>query len=52
MIYAFLKVMFLEAGNYGEHYGLRRKKDSAGIYENIAAKHSWNAVSSPMFFRI
>lgn len=44
--------MFLEAGNYSEHYGLERMKDSSGIYESIGAKHSWNAVSSPMFFRI
>ena len=52
MIYAIIKVIFLEAGNYGEHYGLQRKRGEDGLHESIAAKHSWNAVSSPMFFRI
>lgn len=41
-----------EAGNYGEHYGLQRRKDANGIYESVGAQHSWNAVSSPFFFRL
>ena len=52
MAYAAWKVTFLEAGNYGEHYGLERTKDANGVYESIRCQHSWNAVSSPMFFRI
>ena len=36
-------IIFQEAINYVEHYGLSRKKDEGGIYEPIALKHSWNS---------
>ena len=35
LAYAAWKVTFLEAGNYGEHYGLERTKDANGVYESI-----------------
>ena len=43
---------WLEAGNYGEHYGLRRLKDENGIYESVNGWHSWNAPASPLSFKI
>jgi len=43
LAYSLLTVFFLEAINYIEHYGLRRKKDENGIYEPVNIKHSWNA---------
>lgn len=45
-------VFFLELINYVEHYGLRRRKDSRGIYEPITERHSWNSTSSSLLFRI
>ena len=33
----------LEITNYIEHYGLVRKEISAGIYEKMLPKHSWNS---------
>lgn len=33
----------LEAINYIEHYGLRRKKKSDGRYEKVGMQHSWNS---------
>lgn len=51
-LFAFVVVLVLEGGNYGEHYGLERKKDENGNYETIGCQHSWNAVSSPFFFRL
>ena len=36
-------ILLLEAVNYIEHYGLRRNKNSEGIYERMMLKHSWNA---------
>ena len=38
--------------NYLEHYGLQRRKDANGVYESIGCMCSWNAVSSPVAFRI
>ena len=38
-----LAIFFLEAINYLEHYGLRRKKLPNGEYEKVTIQHSWNA---------
>jgi hypothetical protein len=38
--------------NYLEHYGLRRFKSNDGILESISYMHSWNAMSSPVGFRV
>jgi alkane 1-monooxygenase len=38
-----LGVFFLEVINYIEHYGLRRKEVSAGVFEKVTIMHSWNA---------
>lgn len=35
--------LLLETINYVEHYGLMRKKNEAGIYENVLPVHSWNS---------
>ena len=50
--YSFVGIFFIELINYVEHYGLRRHKDSRGIYEPITEKHSWNSSSGPLLFRI
>ena len=56
-----LKFQFLHAAfglwyqcfaNYITHYGLLRNKDKNGIYESINKYHSWNFVSSPIYFRL
>lgn len=36
-------ILLLEAVNYVEHYGLRRRELSPGHYEPVAPHHSWNA---------
>ncbi|WP_345349176.1 alkane 1-monooxygenase [Rhodococcus olei] len=36
-------VVFLEAVNYLEHYGLLRRKLDDGRYERVAPRHSWNS---------
>lgn len=38
-----LAFSLLEAVNYVEHYGLRRKKIDEDRYERVAPHHSWNA---------
>jgi alkane 1-monooxygenase len=38
--------------NYITHYGLIRKQDKNGIYESINRYHSWNFVSSPVYYRL
>lgn len=43
LISAFGSIFYLEAINYIEHYGLRRKKLNDGTYEKVTIKHSWNA---------
>ncbi len=43
IFYAITTIIFYEAVNYIEHYGLERKLDSNGNYESIKPKHSWNA---------
>ena len=36
-------IILLEVINYIEHYGMQRRMTSAGIYEKVLPKHSWNA---------
>lgn len=43
LLYSFTVVIYFEAVNYIEHYGLERKLDANGNYESISTKHSWNA---------
>ena len=52
LCYTFWGIFFLELINYIEHYGLSRSKDKDGIYESITKMHSWNALSSPVMFRL
>ncbi len=40
---AFIGILLLEAVNYIEHYGLRRKKAASGLYERVQPWHSWNS---------
>lgn len=40
---AVFSIFYLEAINYVEHYGLRRKKLANGEYEKVTIRHSWNA---------
>lgn len=40
---AIVGVGLLEAVNYVEHYGLRRRKLPSGRYERVRASHSWNS---------
>ncbi|WP_296620919.1 alkane 1-monooxygenase [Marivirga sp.] len=40
---SFLAFSLLEAVNYVEHYGLRRKKIDENRYERVEPHHSWNA---------
>jgi alkane 1-monooxygenase len=51
-VYCFWGVIFLESGNYVQHYGLSRAKDENGVYESIKYKHSWNAASTLQLFRL
>jgi hypothetical protein len=52
MAYNCWGVLFLEAINYIEHYGLQRKADENGIYESINKMHSWNSKSGPVLIRL
>ena len=40
---ALFSIIYLEAINYLEHYGLLRKKLENGEYEKVNICHSWNA---------
>ena len=40
---AVFSFLLLETINYVEHYGLRRKKKSNGLYERVMPYHSWNS---------
>lgn len=51
-VYFLSSVFFLNLANYFEHYGLQRKKDKNGVYESITRYHSWNHVSSALYFRL
>lgn len=52
IIYNLWSSYMLQGANYVEHYGLQRLKDKNGIYESITRMHSWNAISSPIYFRL
>jgi alkane 1-monooxygenase len=55
IITAFFSVVLLESINYIEHYGLERKIQPDGKYENINITHSWNAphrVSNYLLFKL
>lgn len=48
-------VIYLEAINYIEHYGLRRKQLLNGEYEKVTILHSWNAphrFTNYIFFKL
>lgn len=51
-VYTFWGIFFLDLANYFEHYGLVRKKDKNGIYESISRYHSWNHISTALYFRL
>jgi alkane 1-monooxygenase len=51
-IFAAFGLWFQCFANYITHYGLQRNKDKNGIYESINKYHSWNFVSSPIYFRL
>jgi alkane 1-monooxygenase len=40
---ALIAVLLLETINYIEHYGLKRKKTAALIFEKVGYMHSWNS---------
>lgn len=40
---ALVSVLMLESINYIEHYGLQRKKEDNGRYEQVKTIHSWNS---------
>ncbi|MCB8914115.1 alkane 1-monooxygenase [Rhodococcus rhodochrous] len=42
-IQAVMAVIFLEAANYLEHYGLLRSTRPDGSFERVAPRHSWNS---------
>jgi alkane 1-monooxygenase len=55
VIQGFGGVLYLEAVNYIEHYGLERKETSLGVYEKVDITHSWNApqrFSNYMLFKL
>jgi alkane 1-monooxygenase len=37
-----IAILQLEAINYIEHYGLRRRETTPGVYEPATTRHSWN----------
>ena len=55
LVIALGSVLELESINYLEHYGLTRKKNPDGTYENVTIHHSWNAphrVSNYILFKL
>lgn len=55
LLSGFQSVIYLEAINYLEHYGLRRKEIEPGVYEKTNITHSWNAsyfVSNLMTYKL
>ena len=40
---ALVGILLLESVNYIEHYGLRRKPTTPGVYERVQPWHSWNS---------
>lgn len=51
-IHAVAGLFFLIFANYITHYGLERRKDANGMYESINKYHSWNFISSNVFWGI
>ncbi len=52
---ALSSIVYTEAINYIEHYGLQRKKLEDGSYENVSILHSWNAphrITNYMLFKL
>lgn len=52
---AAIGIILLEVINYIEHYGLRRKEISPGVYEKVAIYHSWNTphrMSNYLLFKL
>lgn len=52
---AFIGILLLEVINYIEHYGLRRKEISPGVYEKVNIYHSWNTphrLSNYLLFKL
>jgi alkane 1-monooxygenase len=43
VVQAAVAIWTLEAVNYVEHYGLRRRRLASGHYEKVSAAHSWDA---------
>ena len=43
LLQAVIGFSLLEAVNYLEHYGLRRRRTPAGRYEKVDPRHSWNS---------
>lgn len=43
IVQAFIAILYLEAVNYIEHYGLMRREIAPGRYEPVALHHSWNS---------
>lgn len=55
LISVLISVVYLESINYIEHYGLRRKEISPGVYEPVDIRHSWNAphrLSNYLLFKL
>lgn len=43
LLVVLISTFLLEAINYIEHYGLKRKQDETGRYEPVRHHHSWNS---------
>jgi len=50
--YTIAGLFWVEAINYLEHYGLRRKKTADGEYEAVDGFCSWNAPASTLSAKI
>ncbi|CAD8057230.1 unnamed protein product [Paramecium sonneborni] len=55
LIQVYQSIAYLEASNYIEHYGLRRKLLENNQYEQISDHHSWNAphrITNHLLFKL
>ncbi len=43
VVQAIVAILLLELFNYIAHYGLARRRNAAGGYERLTARHSWNS---------
>ena len=43
LLASLIGIILLETVNYIEHYGLRRKEISEGLFERVQPWHSWNS---------